>query len=177
MRVLLIGYGNPARGDDGLGPALARRIEKQSISGVTVDADYQLTVEDSHAVAQHDLVVFADSAVNGPAPFYFAPLQPASAISFSSHSVQPAVVLAMAASLFDHAVEGYILGIRGYAFDRFRQTLSTKASENLKQAACFLEPLLRKPASIKDAARQRADAIPKKPNNSNHFCEEQHERR
>ena len=48
-KVLLIGYGNPGRLDDGLGPALAAAVEKLAIPGVTVDADYQLNVEDAAA--------------------------------------------------------------------------------------------------------------------------------
>ncbi len=32
-RILLIGYGNPGRGDDGLGPLLAARIEALAIPG------------------------------------------------------------------------------------------------------------------------------------------------
>ena len=70
-KVLVIGYGNPGRLDDGLGPALAAAIESAAPAGVTVDADYQLTVEDAAAVAEHDVVVFADAAVDGPEPFYF----------------------------------------------------------------------------------------------------------
>jgi DNA-binding response OmpR family regulator len=45
-RVLVIGYGNPGRLDDGLGPALAETLQRLDLPGVTVDADYQLTAED-----------------------------------------------------------------------------------------------------------------------------------
>lgn len=45
QRILLIGYGNPGRGDDGLGPALAAAIEAMELPGVTVEADYQLMVD------------------------------------------------------------------------------------------------------------------------------------
>ena len=46
-KILLIGFGNPARADDGLGPALAEEIESKNIPDVTVETDYQLTIEDS----------------------------------------------------------------------------------------------------------------------------------
>ena len=61
MRRLLIGFGNPGRKDDGLGPMLARILERDGIAGLDVDSDYQLTVEDAEAVARYDEVVFADS--------------------------------------------------------------------------------------------------------------------
>ena len=82
-KVLLIGYGNPGRLDDGLGPALATAIEKLGIEGVTVDAAYQLSVEDAAAAAEHDIVVFADADVSGPEPFRFHRIEPAPALSFS----------------------------------------------------------------------------------------------
>ena len=39
VKTLLIGYGNPGRLDDGLGPALAEAVAKLAIPGVTVEAD------------------------------------------------------------------------------------------------------------------------------------------
>ena len=34
--MLLLGYGNPGRLDDGLGPALAAQVERLALPGVTV---------------------------------------------------------------------------------------------------------------------------------------------
>ena len=51
--ILLIGFGNPGRLDDGLGPALADAIEKLALPGVTVESNYQLTVEDAAEIAKH----------------------------------------------------------------------------------------------------------------------------
>ena len=76
--VLVIGYGNPGRLDDGLGPALAEALAALELPGVTVEANYQLTVEDAAAVAEHDVVVFADASVNGPEPYSFQPVEPKS---------------------------------------------------------------------------------------------------
>ncbi|MCU0727503.1 MAG: hydrogenase maturation protease, partial [Planctomycetes bacterium] len=73
-RVLLIGFGNPGRRDDGLGPAVAQAVEGWGIPGVTVESDYQLHVEDAAAVSEHDAVIFADAAAAGPEPFAFGPL-------------------------------------------------------------------------------------------------------
>lgn len=140
--VLVIGYGNPGRLDDGLGPALAGEVEKWGIPGVTVDADYQLTVEDSGAAAEHDYVIFADASVNGKEPFFFRPIEPRAAVSFSSHSVEPQVVLAMAHDLFGASTKGLVLGIRGYEFNEFGERLSEGARENLQAALAFLKPLL-----------------------------------
>jgi hydrogenase maturation protease len=142
--VLVIGYGNPGRLDDGLGPALAERLARRRIPGVTVDADYQLTVEDAAAVAAHGAVVFADASVDGAEPFFFREVAPAgTGPSFSSHSVEPAEVLGMARALFGARTRGYALGIRGYAFDEFGERLSERAEANLAAALRFLARWLR----------------------------------
>lgn len=143
--ILLIGFGNPGRLDDGLGPAFADAVEAMNIDGVTVDADYQLAVEDSAAVAAHQTVVFADAAVDGPAPFSFRRLEARAKVplGFTSHSVRPEAVLVMAREMFDSEAEAYMLGIRGYEFNQFAEGLSTPARRNLRAALEFIEPVLR----------------------------------
>lgn len=142
-KVLLIGYGNPGRLDDGLGPCLAASIERLDLAGVTVDSDYQLTVEDAEAVARHDVVVFADASVAGSEPFSFRRLRAGGAPGFSSHGVEPGEVLALAGALFGREPEAYVLGIRGYAFDGFGEGLSERARANLDEAAVFVADVIR----------------------------------
>jgi hydrogenase maturation protease len=141
-KVLFIGYGNPGRLDDGLGPACAQALEQKQLPDVTVDADYQLTVEDAEAVARHDVVVFADAAVNGPEPFEFKRVGRADAMSFSTHSVEPEAVVAMAQDLFGAATRAYVLAIRGYAFNEFGEGLSEQAHRNLDEALRFIEGVI-----------------------------------
>jgi hydrogenase maturation protease len=143
-RILVIGYGNPGRLDDGLGPALAAALEPLNLPGVTVDADYQLTVETAAAVAEHDLVIFADASVAGDEPFFFQALDAAGAeLSFSTHSVEPEAVLALCEQLFAARPRAYVLGIRGYEFDEFGERLSEAARANLTAAVGFLARMLR----------------------------------
>ncbi len=136
--VLVIGYGNPGRLDDGLGPALAEAVAKLGIDGVTVDSDYQLTVEDAAEVAKRDVAIFADASVNDPEPFSFREIEPTGSLSFTTHDVEPAAVLALAHKLFAAKTRGYILAIRGYEFNEFGEHLSPKAMGNLDEATRFL---------------------------------------
>jgi hydrogenase maturation protease len=142
-KILLIGFGNPARADDGLGPALAEEIESKNLPDITVEADYQLTIEDSAQVAENDIVIFADASTNGPEPFGFEQIEAKESESFSTHSVEPAAVLALAENLFGSKAKGYILGIRGYEFDRFGESLTEKAKVNLQKAVDFIMNLLK----------------------------------
>jgi hydrogenase maturation protease len=142
-RALVIGYGNPGRQDDGLGPALAEALAARGIPGLRVESDYQLTIEDAADVAGCDVVVFADAALSGPEPFSFRPVEPRRAVGFSSHSVTPEAVLALARDLFGAAARGYVLAVRGYRFDEFGELLSRRAEGNLAAALRFLEARLR----------------------------------
>jgi len=137
--VLLIGYGNPGRLDDGLGPALAAAASGMKLPGLTVDSDYQLTVEDAEAAARHDVVIFADAADAGPEPFVFRELTKTEDCSFSTHSVKPEEVLGLARRLFKARTRAYVLAIRGYEFNEFDERLSEGARENLAKAQRFLE--------------------------------------
>lgn len=136
--ILIMGYGNPAREDDGLGPAAAEYIESLSLDGVTADANYQLSIEDAAEVAEHDCSVFVDAAVEGEEPFYFKRLTPDTVWQFTSHSVNPETVAALAKDLFGAGKECYLLGIRGYSFEMFKEGLTEKAAANLEKAKEFL---------------------------------------
>lgn len=137
-RILVYGYGNPGRQDDGLGPALVERLEHERIPGVATDSNYQLQVEDAVAVAETGLVIFVDAAATGEEPFTFTELEPANEISFTTHSVSPASVLALCHEMYGTAARAFVLAIRGYRWE-FVEALSTAAEENLDQAYRFLK--------------------------------------
>ena len=137
--VLLIGYGNPGRLDDGLGPALAEIFEKKKLAGVSVDSNYQLSVEDADAISRHDYVLFVDASVSGREPFWFDKVDPRKEVSFSSHSISPEALMDMSNNMLDGKTQGYILGIRGYEFNEFGERLSVQALENLSAAVQFVE--------------------------------------
>lgn len=142
--ILVLGYGNPGRQDDGLGPAFAARVEALHIPGVKTDAAYQLNVEDSAALAQAEIVLLADASVSAPPPFEIHRIQPdSSGLGFSSHSLSPGSLLGMTQSLFAAHPKVYLLAIRGTDFDAFGEKLSAIAAAHLEKALEFVEPLLR----------------------------------
>ena len=166
---LVVGYGNPGRLDDGLGPALAEAIDELSLPGVTVDVDYQLTVELAATAAEYDIVVFVDADVSGPEPFWVKRAEAAeSGLGFSSHSLQPADVLALVRDLFQAEPQAYILGVRGYEFNEFGETLSAGAQRNLKAAVDYLAAALREG----DLREVRADGGNSAPDATGANCED-----
>jgi hydrogenase maturation protease len=144
---LILGWGNPGRLDDGLGPAFAEALETMHLPGVTVDSDYQLQIEDASEVASFERVVFVDADRTGAEPFWMQRIYPSPRdggwTSFSTHSVTPGAVLTMARELFDAEPEAWLLGIRGYEFSDFGEQLSDRAGRNLDQALEFVSSALR----------------------------------
>ena len=134
---LLIGYGNPGRGDDGLGPAFARRIAARQLPGITIDIDYQLTVDHALMISEAETVVFADAALDAEAAYYFRPMDESVGEALGSHTVTPQAALALARLLFGAAPRGFILGLRGEKFGEMAEGLSTVASNSLDAAQAF----------------------------------------
>ena len=141
-RVLVLGYGNPGRRDDGLGPQLAEQLARMALPGVDVDCAYQLQAEDAAAVADHDVVVFVDADVSCPDPFELRPVLPAGEPRFSTHSLAPETVLSMAWKYLEALPEAYVLAIRGEDFDGFGEGLSDRAQRNLSAALRFIAKFL-----------------------------------
>jgi hydrogenase maturation protease len=134
-RILVIGFGNPGRGDDGLGPALANHLEALCLPGVTVESDYQLAVEHASLAAEHEIVIFADAALDADPPFYFRSVTPASLHPrFTSHGISPSEVLYLAGACYGSHPAGYLLGIRAHETEAFREGLTSSAEQNLAQA-------------------------------------------
>src|SRR5262249_51109422 len=62
-RLLVIGYGNELRGDDGVGPAAARAVAAWAEPCVQAIATHQLTPELADAIAGAEEVVFVDARI------------------------------------------------------------------------------------------------------------------
>ena len=141
-RVLVLGYGNPGRQDDGLGPAAVAEIESIGWPNLTAFDNYQLNIEDAMDVAAHDVVWFVDAAKEGPAPYTVRDVSPASTVEFTSHIVHPEAVLAIARQCYGWAPRAFLLGIRGYEFE-FVEALTPGAADNLRAALAMLTDRIR----------------------------------
>ncbi len=151
MSILILGIGNPGRGDDGLGPALVARLSDAGAADqaeacpvtalegrATAAWKYQLNVEDADAIKDFDVVLFADASASGEEPVVLTPLLPAKSIAFSTHEMSPASILALAEELYGRSPRGFLLAIRGYGWE-LGEELSERARQNLDRAAAFLK--------------------------------------
>ncbi|WP_168188162.1 hydrogenase maturation protease [Hahella sp. CCB-MM4] len=145
---LIIGYGNPGRQDDGLGPEFVRRVDDGNWQGVSTQVNYQLTVEDAVDIARYPRIIFVDATIEPSIAteqgFSFTPVGEASGQPFASHSLTPGSLMELARTLFDARAEAYILAISGYEFDQFEEKLSARAEANLLNALDYCRQWLQR---------------------------------
>jgi len=141
--ILIIGYGNPGRQDDGLGPACARMIKTLKLNYVTVDISYQLVVEHAYDMSSADFVIFIDASRSGESPFYFRELVDSdNPTGLGSHTVSPHALKKLAYTVYASSPKCYVLGIRGYQFDQFEEKISVEAKSNLALAVDYISDWL-----------------------------------
>lgn len=134
--IRLIGYGNPGRGDDGLGPALADLMA--DLPEVVVSCDYQLTVDHALLITDARIVVFVDALMHADTPYVFHAVTTSVVDDVTSHSLSPQAVLSLCQTLYEHTPQAFVLGITGHDFGEVKEGLSSIAQNNLTLAAAFL---------------------------------------
>jgi hydrogenase maturation protease len=134
---LIIGIGNPSRGDDALGPMLIERLEALQIPDVELLTDFQLQVEFALDLQGRQQVIFIDASLNAAPPFEFTPVAAEEDSSYTSHALSPGAVLHAYRKLFGEPPPSYVLAIRGEAFE-LGEGLSEVATANLEAALEWL---------------------------------------
>lgn len=136
MKILLVGFGNPYRRDDGLGIKLLDLIE-HNVEKIKVQ---ELTFDMAEIFKDYDMVIFIDASLEGD-EVVFRRIKEESTFSPLTHHTPCEELLSWTRLLYGKTPEFYLLSIRGYDFD-FGEELSEKAKENLKKAKEFLKSFL-----------------------------------
>jgi len=144
MQTLIYGYGNPGRQDDGIGERFVQLVEawteKEKLSHISTDCNYQLNIEDAATIANYDTVIFVDASVVEDLDTYkLEKVEPNDAtIEFTMHAVSTSFVLDLCRKIYNKTPETYVLHIKAYEFD-FKEELTLKAEENMIAAYEFLK--------------------------------------
>lgn len=148
MQILIYGYGNPGRQDDGLGIALTQKLEtwvlENELPGVECDSNYQLNIEDAAAIAQKDLVIFADASEEDIEDFCLSQVDGSSKVSFTTHAASPGYIVQLCKEIFQKEPLVLLLHIKGYEW-AFQEGLTKRARENLELAFRYMQSLLADP--------------------------------
>ena len=148
MQTLVYGYGNPGRQDDGLGIILTQRLEawasETQTTGIEFDSNYQLNIEDAAAIAEKDLVIFADASEENIEDFCLSLVGASTKVSFTTHAASPGYIVQLCKDLFQKEPLVLLLHIKGYEW-AFQEGLSERARTNLDQAIEYMQTLLSDP--------------------------------
>lgn len=117
--ILIIGYGNMLRGDDGVGVHVAREVEAKGWPGVRAIAATQLTPELAADVAQAQLVIFVDADATGVSHGVrvIDVTSQANAVGPMTHHATPQGVLALAAALYGCCPQALLVSAPGVNFE------------------------------------------------------------
>jgi len=130
-RVLVIGYGNPSRRDDGVGHYVIHRLQRLATSGIDTLTLDQLGPELAETLKDYDLVIFTDAHSDEyPEEVRVASIEAVYHPSAFSHSMSPSSLLALTKSLYHKEPQGFTVSIRGHDFD-----LGTELSEETQRGA------------------------------------------
>ena len=131
-RILVIGFGNPIRGDDALGPIAAERLEGRiSHDQVQIITRHVLTTELVAEVSEATLVIYIDAATEGPiGEVLCRPLVGTSEASMNmAHFFDPRELLAWSRELYGQQPEAYLVSIRGVSFNFAKYQLSSTVED------------------------------------------------
>jgi hydrogenase maturation protease len=109
--MLVIGYGNTLRSDDGVGPKVADAVAALNLPGVKALACALLAPESADPIAKAEKVVFVDAAVDAPREVQLRPLSAAMSSQIMAHAADPATMLALARDVFGRAPQAWLLTI------------------------------------------------------------------
>jgi hydrogenase maturation protease len=109
--LLVIGYGNPLRCDDGVGPKVAEAVEELHLPDVRTLTCHQLSPEHAEPIARARTVVFVDAAVDAPKDVQLRKLEPGESSQLMAHAADPRTVLALARDVFGHCPQAWWLTI------------------------------------------------------------------
>ena len=109
--LLVLGYGNTLRSDDGVGPKVAEAVDGLELRGVRTLACALLTPELAEPIAQARSVVFVDAAVDAPLEVQLRQVSAAESSQVMAHAANPATMLALARDVFGHAPQAWLMTI------------------------------------------------------------------
>ena len=151
MKILIYGYGNPGRQDDGLGNAFVDRIKQwvaiEGLFGFNFDSNYQLNIEDAEAISEMDIVIFVDASKEDIDRFCISKVDGTTDVSFTSHAASPGYIVQLCEELFHKKPLVLLLHIKGYEWE-LQEGLSQQAAENLNDALVYMKKKLVQPRKL-----------------------------
>ncbi|HPA44825.1 MAG TPA: hydrogenase maturation protease [bacterium] len=141
-RILIVGYGNPGRGDDAAGWLVAEDLEKRWSDRAEVLILHQLDIVVAEKLPQFDLVIFIDAEEReNPPGRSLATLEPSPGTSDFTHTLEPGTLLTLAKTLYDWEPEAYLITVYAKSFE-FGDPPSDETQRDIERAVSEIEQFL-----------------------------------
>ncbi len=139
--LLVLGVGNPSRGDDALGPRFVERAAASLAGEIAAGrlellTDFQLQIEHALDLTGRRRVLFVDASVQAAPPFELRRVEANRDPGATSHAMSPAAVLGTHRDVIGEPPEAWVLEIRGERFE-LGDELSVNARAHLDAALAF----------------------------------------
>jgi hydrogenase maturation protease len=131
--LLVIGYGNTLRGDDGVGPRVAQAVEQLNLPGVCTLVCPLLTPELADPISRAEKVIFVDAAVDAPKALQWRKLEPNENLQLMAHAADPRTLLALARDVFGRVPAAWWLTIPAVDLG-FREEFSPEVERGYAEA-------------------------------------------
>jgi hydrogenase maturation protease len=121
--IVVIGIGNPDRGDDAIGVVVARELKQATPPGVTVIEHRGDAADLVERLARTDAAILVDAAVSGAAPGTFRRIDvhretlPAAWFACSTHGLGLATAIELAGTLGSLPCHCIVYAVEAEAFD------------------------------------------------------------
>jgi hydrogenase maturation protease len=149
FNVLVIGYGNPLRGDDGVGQVVARAILEWQVPNVKVLTLHQLTPELADDLAQIDTVYFVDACMDTTLEHpRVREISSNYTARSASHYSSPRDLITVAKRLYGCTARAYTIEVPAESFE-LSEGLSVKAQKGVREVLEYLREAVNGTENIK----------------------------
>jgi len=141
-QILILGYGNPLRSDDGLGWRAAEDLAgKFSCDDVEIRSCHQLTPDLVESISKADTVFFIDASREGePGEVRCKPVLPGPSSGRFSHQLSPTAILGWSRELFGRCPQAFAVSVCGRCFE-LGETLSPVVTASLPRLTALVGQL------------------------------------
>lgn len=136
VNLWIIGYGNPHRRDDGIGPQVADQLKRRfgGVGGVNMMSLHQLGPELAEDLREATGVIFIDAA-QGPLPIgcSWSKIRPVLGMHRIAHSLNANALLGLTRLLYNRCPPAWMVSVEGSDFS-FGEGLSKAAADRANRA-------------------------------------------
>lgn len=144
--LLIIGYGNTLRRDDGVGVMVAEAVAELDLPGVQTITRHQLVPELAEPVSQARAVVFVDADVKTKGEAILSLIKPTPNAQILAHAVDPRSLLTLSKQMYGRSPKAWTLSIPVEDMG-FGDGLSPLAEAGRSMAVKLILNLAQKPVS------------------------------